>query len=211
MKFTLKGKALIVLHDDNIIGVDSENKTEKIIIEIIEEEIIDKWLFLEFQTGNWETFTTEQLDLVDNKITYVLPNSLLKKGYLQMQLVARYLDDYIWKSYVIKLVVNESINASDNLPEQYPEFIVTVLEQLSILNTEMEETNGRLTVLNDTTVKKRLSTLPTAQGRDNALIYVDDNGVDSKISIDELGKRIIATNSSTNELGQYVFKEIGGN
>ena len=211
MKFTLKGKSLNILHDNNIIGVDSENKTEEIVIEIKEEEIIDKWLFLEFQTGNWETFTTEQLDLVDNKITYVLPNSLLKKGYLQMQLVARYLDDYIWKSYVIKLVVTESINASDNLPEQYPEFIVTVLDQLSILNTEMEETNGRLTNLEDNTVKKRLNTLPTAQGRDNALIYVDDNGVDSKISIDELGKRIIATNSSTNELGQYVFKEIGGN
>lgn len=211
MKFTLKGKSLNILHDNNIIGVDSENKTEEIVIEIKEEEIIDKWLFLEFQTGNWETFTTEQLDLVDNKITYVLPNSLLKKGYLQMQLVARYLDDYIWKSYVIKLVVTESINASDNLPEQYPEFIVTVLEQLSILNTEMETTQSRLNILDNATVKKRLNTLPTAQGRDNALIYVDDNGVDSKISIDELGKRIIATNSSTNELGQYVFKEIGGN
>lgn len=209
MEFILENKMLIV--GETIIGTDSENKSDEVVIHIKNKELLDKMAFIEFETSNGHTYTTPQLEVIDEKINYTLPNSLMVKGYLNMQIVFRELPDFIWKSYVIKLVVKESINASGDFPRENPEFVITVLEQLSILNEKAEDVEQRLSILEHNTAPARLNVLPTAQGRVTALLYVDDNGIESKISIDELGKRIIeTTDNNTYDVGKYIFNEIRG-
>lgn len=133
-----------LLGDGYFIGVDSENNSEQLIIDIQHDALLNKWAFIEFQVNDEEKYTTHKLDIVDNKITYDIPNGLLKKGYVKVQVVFRDADNYVWKSFTRKFVVSDSILACNNLPKEYPDFIGEAQKLLEDIEIQADKVDAVL-------------------------------------------------------------------
>jgi hypothetical protein len=85
----------------------------------IPDFLYDCWPYLDFKKPNGDTFKTPRLELVDNKIVYDIPSSVLDvQGDISVQAVFQNPDGGIWKSYVKRYAVRNSINAVDDIPEQ---------------------------------------------------------------------------------------------
>lgn len=83
------------------------------------------------------------------------------------------------------------------------------------INRVVDEINDNLETLHDEIIyTARLNALPDlnrSSNRMNALIYVDDNGTKSKISVSELGQLYIRRDDhkpSDMQSGEYLFLEI---
>ena len=134
MELTLTSKHEL-LGSDYFIGVDNENISEQLIINIEPEELLDKWAYIEFQVNEGNKYNTPRLDIVDRQIIYDLPNGLLEKGYVKIQAIFRDDTNFLWKSFEKKFHVSNAINACQNLPEEYPDFITEaqkLLDEVSI-------------------------------------------------------------------------------
>ena len=81
------------------------------------EELCDCWAYLHFGKANGEKQTTDKLDIVDGKIIYDVPSSVLDVGgELGVQLVLQKITGEIWKSDPKKYIANKSIDATDEIP-----------------------------------------------------------------------------------------------
>lgn len=121
--------------DNTIIGKTYENKTTTLKF-YLTEEMISKDFYIEFEKPDGTKFITERLIITSTytsdgttdefneaNVEYEIPNSLLDlKGELKVEAVMRK-DDEVWKSYTLKFNILNSINASEDIPEQYPDFI----------------------------------------------------------------------------------------
>ena len=121
-----------------MVGVDAENYVEELKIYIEEERLWSYRPYLEFQSGD-ARYSTEELTInqEDGSITYRLPNGLMKEGVLNIQVVLRkQIDDkqYVWKSQIKTLVVARSVNADEELQDEYPDFISTAQELIDRLD-----------------------------------------------------------------------------
>lgn len=122
MYYVLKSNHLLVSKDD-VIGVDQENKSELLIIEVEPIGLLNKQPFIEFEISNGEKYSSEELTFNDNKLYYLLPNVVLKSGTLKIQVIFRGDEDYVWKSFETNTLVRNSINASDYIEASYPDFV----------------------------------------------------------------------------------------
>lgn len=123
--------------DGIIIGKTLENDATTLIINLT-DELATKDFFIEFEKPDNEKVTTYKLNPVNNKIEYEIPNSLLdKQGILKVEFVLRK-DDQVWKSYNLIFTILESINASDEIPDKFPDFVTEATKVLDhiILNGE---------------------------------------------------------------------------
>ena len=159
MNFILN-KNHTLISDDSLAGVDGENNSELLNISIEDENLLDKWAYIEFKTDDGGTYTTSSLPIAENKINYTLTNGLLKKSCLQFQVIFRDDTGFIWKSFIKEVRVGNALNASEELPEEYPDFItdaqkilddVTSGEQTRVGNETTRQTNETTRQTNETT------------------------------------------------------------
>lgn len=120
-----------------IIGKTYENEATKLWF-MLDEKMYDKDFYLEFEKVDGTKFSTPKLEIQEEVIEevlegvtgltikyveYAIPNSLLDiAGDLKVEVVLRK-DGTVFKTYTIKFTILNSINASENMPEEYPDFI----------------------------------------------------------------------------------------
>lgn len=104
--------------DSKGIARSGENICTQLEIELA-ECLCEYWVYIDFTKPDGTTYKTPRLDIVDNKITYDLPNALLsQKGTLKVQVVLQKEDGEIWKSTIKHYTISTSINATDDIPNQ---------------------------------------------------------------------------------------------
>lgn len=117
-----------------IIGKTYENEATKLWF-MLDGEMYDKDFYLEFEKVDGTKFSTPKLEIQEEVIEevlegltikyveYAIPNSLLDiAGDLKVEVVLRK-DGTVFKTYTIKFTILNSINASEDMPEEYPDFI----------------------------------------------------------------------------------------
>lgn len=137
----------------NRIGFEEENKAESLDILVEDESLLSKDPYIEFQVNENKKYSTLKLEYVEGHIIYPIPNTLLyEKGYLRVQVVIRGENNYVWRSTITSLIIDESIIASTSvldshddlmaslaeLEEDYYPFKDYVLEQLSQVDTRYD-------------------------------------------------------------------------
>jgi hypothetical protein len=119
--------------EDDYLGLNRENLQGNITFHF--EEFIDGQARAEIIIDNEDGYIL--LDKVGETYTMPIKSSLLKSDFVIMQLVIDEPgEDYpIWKSESFTLKVGDSINATNEIPEDYPSWI----EVLDELRTEVED------------------------------------------------------------------------
>lgn len=130
----------VVKQDYKIIGKTFENKATTLTF-YLTEEMLDKWFYIEFQKPDGTKVVTPRLEveLDENEtgiIKYEILNSLLEQvGTLKAEVVLRTEEDYTWKSFDLKFYIEESINATDELADAYPDFMTDAQKTLDHMNS----------------------------------------------------------------------------
>ena len=129
-----------------VIGNDAENLQGNIVFTFTDEFVIGQ-ARLEYETSDTKAY----LPLIQKEETYVMPikSVITKQGQIYMQLViTEGIDEEeipIFKSNVFYVVVNESINAEIEQPDEYQTWIEianTKLNQIDNLNIEVEKVDN---------------------------------------------------------------------
>ena len=158
-KITLNDNKIIEC-ENLIIGKTYENETS--ILEFnLTQNMSNKDFYLEFEKPDGNKFITPKLEIISslneetNKyeyyVIYKVPNSLLDiKGELKLEAVLRK-DNEVWKSYELKFTILNSINATNEVAEQYPDFINEAQKVIDLIETNGE---GNSYLSNDGTYKE---------------------------------------------------------
>ena len=123
MEFTInKNHELIGKYTS--IARSNENLVEIINITIEYDSLLSWDPYIEFQNNDCEKISTPKLEYVDNKISYALPLEVLKEGLLKIQVIFRNQEtNQIWKTNIKQYFVDPSINASEFIETNNPDFI----------------------------------------------------------------------------------------
>mgnify|MGYP004636873587 CR=1 FL=1 len=120
-----------VYKENNKIGNDLENKVETLEFEF-PEEYKDFTKYIEFQIKD-----EKYVDLIEND-KYIITRSIAKFGKIKAQIVLRNSiknDVAVFKSDIFELKVSKSINATIDVPIEYP----TWVDNLTKLKQELEK------------------------------------------------------------------------
>lgn len=129
-----------------VIGNDAENLQGNLVFTFTDEFVIGQ-ARLEYETSDTKAY----LPLIQKEETYVMPikSVITKQGQIYMQLViTEGIDEEeipIFKSNVFYVVVNESINAEIEQPDEYQTWIEIAnakLNQIDNLNIEVEKVDN---------------------------------------------------------------------
>ena len=129
-----------------VIGNDAENLQGNLVFTFTDEFVIGQ-ARLEYETSDTKAY----LPLIQEEETYKMPikSVITKQGQIYMQLViTEGIDEEeipIFKSNVFYVVVNESINAEIEQPDEYQTWIEvanTKLNQIDNLNIEVEKVDN---------------------------------------------------------------------
>ena len=129
-----------------VIGNDAENLQGNLVFTFTDEFVIGQSR-LEYETSDTKAY----LPLIQEEETYKMPikSVITKQGQIYMQLViTEGIDEEeipIFKSNVFYVVVNESINAEIEQPDEYQTWIEianTKLNQIDNLNIEVEKVDN---------------------------------------------------------------------
>ncbi len=124
-----------------LLGMEEEHLGRSLHIVIGDDSLLDKWIYLEFQTPDGHTITTEKLQVNEGVIDFPLPSSLMHQGYLKLQLVARDRTGVVWKSDVREFQVDPSLNASDQIDQDPVDFISQIqstMDDLSAIQNQWD-------------------------------------------------------------------------
>ena len=127
-----------------LLGVGGENESEELVINIAYDVLLDKWAYIEFEQ-NGAKFTTERLTIANGQIVYSIPNGLLVTGHTSVQAVFRDANGFVWKSFKRQFLVNDEINATENYPQSYPDFITEAQTLLDEITVESDKVDAVLT------------------------------------------------------------------
>ena len=150
INITLDGRTLY--KDCDVIGKTQENNST-ILRFYTEVEVAQKDLFLEFKTPKGEKLSTSKIapkSEEEGLFEFVVPNSLLTDvGYLEMEIIIRD-GNTVFKSFDTTFKILESINATESIPDEFPDFVTEATKILHIIKTDGE---GDLFLSNDGTYK----------------------------------------------------------
>lgn len=138
-----------------VLGVDEENKSETIHVNIEDETLYDKWAYIEFVLESGVTFLTTRLDIIDGAIHYVVPNSIMVNGFLKVQVVFRDGTEWIWKSFVKQVIVRNALNVGDDIAEENPDFITdaqNILDEVQQAVLDIDNKVDKTTKINNYTL-----------------------------------------------------------
>lgn len=160
----------IYICDGGVIGRSGENECTQLEI-TLDECLCDKWVYIDFIKPDGTTYKTPKLDIVNNKVIYDIPNSLLdQKGTLKVQVVLQNEEGEIWKSNIKTYGVNPSINATDDIPNQ-DDFITEaqkIVDEASELNEDYK-TNIEPEILG--AIEKSETAISISKGANQSLSY----------------------------------------
>lgn len=126
-------------------------------------EMVSKDFYLEFEKSDGTKYVTPKLTINGNNVLYTIPNSLLDvSGSLDAEVVLRDSSGLVFKSYGFQLVVLNSINASEELPSEFPDFISEaqkILDEVQKAIPTGGTTGQVLTKLSDTDYDSGWTTL----------------------------------------------------
>ena len=134
----------------SIIGNDGENLQEKLVFSF-NDEFVNGTARLELNRNNTKSYI--MLTKVNN--TYELPvKSLITKvGKLDLQLVitegTNENEIPIFKSNVFFVIVNPSINAEIEQPEEYPQWIDVANAKINLIDEKLEDIDDAITEANN--------------------------------------------------------------
>lgn len=152
-----------LLSDTNILGVSKENRSETLEIHVQDPALLNKWAYIEFRLCDDTSFLTTRLDIVDGVITYTIPNSIMKGGYLKFQVVFRDETSWIWKSFIKMVIVKCSLNVSDDVAEENPDFITEaqkILDKCEAAALDVENKVDKSTKINGYTLEQDVNLQP---------------------------------------------------
>ena len=194
-----------VLNGAKAIGVDNENYTETLNISIEDESLWSYRAYLEFMTEDGQTYSTSALTIGENgSFLYELPNGILKEGNLDVQVVLRKkIDDkdYVWKSQVKTLIVTRSVNASDTIEEEYPDFLSEVQELID----QLEHYSYEFSKLETIEEGAQVNLIEVIKKNGSALPILDDKVVNIDLSEYALGNEAGARLSAEVDSTTYVL------
>ena len=135
----------------DVIGKENENKSTTLAI-YLQDEMSNKNIFLEFEKANGDKFVSQELQILNNDqgyyVTFDMPNSLLDiEGPLLMEVVLRTDDNYVFKTYTFKFYVLHSINASEKVEEDNPDFISNAQKTLDETQEALSQAQQTLSVM----------------------------------------------------------------
>ena len=136
MLFILKGDHSLKT-SEKFLGVSRENKSEILEIKIEDSFLYDKDAYIEFCLGGCNCFTSPKLQVENGKVTYELLNTILKGGTIRLQVVFKGEDNWVWKSLIASTEVRSSLNITENIPEEQPDLIREIEEELIRLGIEL--------------------------------------------------------------------------
>lgn len=176
MIFELK-KSHSLITNEKVLGVENENRSEIITINIEDEALWDKWAYIEFWLDDETEFLTPRLEIVDGQINYIMPNSLMKGGYLKIQAVFRDYSEWVWKSFVKQVIVRKSLNVDGDVAEENPDFITNaqrILDECERAAVDVENKVDKTTKINNYTLESDVN------------LEADDIGAYSKDDVDDI-------------------------
>lgn len=134
-----------VEYSNTIIGKTYENEATTLKFNL-PEEMIDKNFYIEFEKTDGTKLSTPKLDIklddseiikTKGTVEYKIPNSLLDiKGDLKVEVVLRDNDNLVFKTYTMKFTILNSINASEEIPEQYPDFVSEAQKVIDLIKND---------------------------------------------------------------------------
>lgn len=139
----------------SIIGKTFENEATTLKYELIDEELLTKDFYIEFEKPDGKKVSTPKLEIQEENeigvVEYLIPNSLLDlKGTLKVEAVLRNSEGLVWKSYTQRFDILESINASEEISEQYPDIVGEVQRVIDLVEIDGD---GNSYLSNDGTYK----------------------------------------------------------
>lgn len=189
IKVTL-GKDHVFNTSNKTIGRSNENIITGLEI-TLDESLVDYWFYLDFILPSGASYKTSRLDVIGNVVTYNIPNALLGlSGTLKVQAVLQKESGEVWKSTIESYKVNQSINASDDIPNK--EDFITNAQKILDETTELNEE-----------VKTGLT--PTIGENENWFICGEDTG---KTSRGPKGDTYEITDEDYEEIGEQVKTDI---
>ena len=127
--------------DTRYLARTGENEVECLEITLV-DSLCECWAYLDFKTPSGETYKTPRLDIVDGKINYAIPLSVLDtEGELKVQVVLQKESGEIWKSDKKTFIVGKSIDAVDDIPnkEDFISQAQKILDETVRVVSEFEE------------------------------------------------------------------------
>lgn len=183
----------------SIIGKTYENEATILKFNLT-EKMIDKNFYIEFEKPDGTKLVTPKLEVkldeseiikTHGTVEYAIPNSLLDlEGELKLEIVLRNSNEMVWKSYALKFDILEAINATETIPEQYPDFVSEAEKVMNLIEFDGE---GNKYLSNDGTYKELQSGSSDYDNLDNKPV----------IRIIDQEEPVVIRNL---ESGQYIFK-----
>lgn len=116
--------------NSNIIGREGEGNVSQLKI-TIPEALCNYSVFIDFEKPSGETIRTPSLPIENCVATYDVPQYVLSEsGEIKVQLVFQKADGTIWKSSIKTYFNQKSINAVDDIPDEFKEDFVTEAQKL---------------------------------------------------------------------------------
>lgn len=151
IKITERGE---VKKEITILAMENENdsKTLEISLPLV---LVDKWIYLDFETPNGVKSQTGQLTPIvkgaECFVSYDIKGILTQiAGTLKMQVLAKDSSGLVWKSYVTSFTLKTSINATEEIAKANPDVLADLQGQIDELK---EGGVGGVTSYNDLTDK----------------------------------------------------------
>ena len=127
---------------NKIIARQNENNSTAFRIQLL-EEMLDKWIYMEFQKPNGEKVCTTRLEVKNGVAIYDIPNTLTDhEGELSVEIVIRDSDNVVWKSYRKTYLIDDAINAAETIEEANPDFITEAQTLLDEINEGLTPSIG---------------------------------------------------------------------
>lgn len=140
-----------VVCDNTVIGKTFENNATILHFNLT-KDMADKWFYLEFEKPNGNKFISSKLDVIVSQtmgagtilneeyyVEYEIPSSLLNlKGELKVEAVLKNESNLVFKTYTMKFNILNSINAGEEIPKNYPDFVSETQKVINLIETDGE-------------------------------------------------------------------------
>lgn len=196
---TANSKTSMVRLPQSRLGINGENLQGNLILKF-EDEFVDGIAIIEIQRGNEKYY----LSMTQDEDKYVLPilSSLLSvAGIINMEIRITEAGNNIpvWKSNIFFLKVEEAINATTEIPEEYPQWIDTANAKIIEINHAIDEVNN---IDIDVSKNDNIATISLTKkdGTSKNVQILDGEKGDSGISLFSIenGHLIVESESASN-------------
>lgn len=201
-----------------ILARENENLSKTLCV-LLPKPIIDKWLYIEFETESNNKFTSPKLEVISGRVNYDVPQSLISEdGKLKCQIVAKNEENIVWKSNIFDFTITKSINATEQVVNSKPDVIASMQADLNQMKQNVETISDDVAAISgidgghlatDEDIKNLQEQIngidieetdPTVPSHVKNITQTDITTWDNKVSQTELNNEVKQINDSINDL-----------